>query len=356
MSTARSRRAVLGAAAISLTGFHFRTGLAQSLAPAFAPRSALPELAGAVAWLNSEPLRAQDLRGKVVLVQFWTFTCVNWQRTLPYVNAWAAKYKDHGLVVVGVHTPEFSFEHDVANVREQSRQLRIAYPVAIDSRQTIWTAFQNDAWPALYLADAKGIVRHRHDGEGEYERTEMSIQRLLAEAGAADVPGGLVRVEAGGSQAPADWAQLRSPETYTGYQKAQRFHSGSGMVADRKRAYALPGRLPGNAWAAAGEWVFASEAARSEGPNARIVYRFHARDVNLVMGAMRRDRPVPYQVRIDGQPPGAAHGSDIDPAGRGVAAERRLYQTVRQSGAVRDRGYEIEFLAPGAEVYAFTFG
>jgi hypothetical protein len=184
----------------------------------------------------------------------------------------------------------------------------------------------------------------------------MFIQRLLSEAGAADVPGGLVRVQASGSQAPADWAQLRSPETYTGYQKAERFRSGGGMAADRKRAYALPARLPGNAWAAAGEWVFASEAARSEGPNARIVYSFHARDVNLVMGAMQRDRPVPFRVRIDGQPPGPAHGSDVDSGGLGAVAETRLYQMVRQSGVVRDREYEIEFLEPGAEVYAFTFG
>jgi thiol-disulfide isomerase/thioredoxin len=299
---------------------------------------------------------AQALRGKVVLVQFWTFTCVNWQRTLPYVSAWSARYKDQGLVVLGVHTPEFSFEHDVANVREATAQLQIAYPVAVDSRQAIWTAFRNGAWPALYLVDANGMIRYQHDGEGEYDAIEQRIQQLLMEMGAKDVPAGLVRPEARGSQVAADWATLRTPETYTGYRKAERFASPGDITADRQRAYALPRRLGDNAWAAAGDWTFGGEAARNDAAGARIAYRFHARDVNAVMGAAVRDKPVPFRVRIDGQPPGPAHGSDTDAGGRGVMAERRLYQLVRQTGAIAGRQVEIEFLQPGAEVYAFTFG
>ena len=316
----------------------------------------MPQLDGAVAWVNSKPLTLADLRGKVVLVDFWTFTCVNWQRTLPHVSAWASKYKDLGLVVVGVHTPEFSFEGDLDNVRQATTQLQVAFPVAVDSRRAIWRAFDNAAWPAVYIIDAKGVVRHRHYGEGDFERSERMIQQLLAEAGVKDVPTSLVRVEGSGAQAPADWANLRTPETYVGYQQAEGFRSPGGMVPDLKRTYDLPDRLPTNMWAASGDWTITSEMARSERPNARIAYRFHARDVNLVMGAMSRDRPVPFRVRIDGQPPGAAHGSDTDASGRGVLVEKRLYQVVRQPGAIDDRTFEIEFLEPGAEAYAFTFG
>jgi thiol-disulfide isomerase/thioredoxin len=354
--THASRRALLGAAALALAGWPARDGLAQDLRSLFDTRRAMPEPAGAVAWLNSKPLTAMELRGKVVLVQFWTFTCVNWQRTLPYVNAWSAKYGDQGLVVLGVHTPEFSFERDVANVREATGQLQIGYPVAIDSNQAIWNAFRNGAWPALYLVDANGMIRWHHDGEGEYERSEQRIQQLLAEAGMKNVPTGTVRVTPQGAQAAADWATLRSPETYAGYQKAERFGSPGDMAPDRKRVYELPRQLAGNGWATAGEWTFAAEAARNEAAGARIAYRFHARDVNLVMGAATRDKPVPFRVRIDGQPPGAAHGSDTDAGGRGVMAEKRLYQLVRQPGAIGDRQVEIEFVQPGAEVYAFTFG
>lgn len=351
-----SRRAVLGASALALTGWPARHGLAQTLGSLFDRRRAMPDPAGAVAWLNSKPLGAMDLRGKVVVVQFWTFTCINWLRTLPYVNAWAEKYKDHGLVVIGVHTPEFSFEHDLANIREATGQLRIAYPVAVDSNQAIWNAFGNGAWPALYLADAGGMIRYQHDGEGEYEQSERHIQQLLAERGAKDVPTGFVRVTPRGSQAAADWATLRSPETYTGHRKADRFGSPAGMAPDLRRSYALPRRLAANGWAAQGEWIFAGEAARSEMAGASLVYRFHARDVNVVMGAAMRDKPVPVRVRIDGQPPGSAHGSDIDRGGRGLIAEKRLYQLVRQGGAIGEREIELEFMGQGAEVYAFTFG
>ena len=350
------RRALLGSAALLIAGWPERRSIAQAPWNLFASQRTMPELGGAVAWLNSQPLRREDLSGKVVLVQFWTFTCVNWLRTLPYVNAWASKYKDAGLVVIGVHTPEFSFEREVANVRQATGQLQIGYPVAVDSEWAIWNAFRNGAWPALYLADAKGAVRHRHDGEGDYDRTEQSIQRLLSDAGAKAVPTGLVRVEGKGIQAAADWANLGSPETYTGHQKAERFKSPGGMVADRRHAYQLPRGLADNAWASSGEWTFGSEAARSEGPNGRIAYRFRARDVNLVMGAMQPEKPLPFRIRIDGQPPGASHGSDIDAAGRGLLAERRLYQLVRQTRTGGARDFEIEFVEPGAEVYAFTFG
>jgi len=316
----------------------------------------MPRLDGAVAWVNSKPLTPAELRGKVVLIDFWTFTCVNWQRTLPYVNAWASKYQDQGLVVIGVHTPEFSFEGDLENVRQATAQLKVAFPVAVDSKRAIWNAFENAAWPALYLIDAQGLIRHRHYGEGDFERSEKMIQQLLAESGVKNVPTSLVRVEGAGAQAPADWVNLRTPETYVGYQQAEGFRSPGGMVSDLKRRYVLPDRLPTNNWAAAGEWTFASEAARTESANARIVYRFHARDVNLVMGPMSRDKPVPFRVRIDGQPPGAAHGSDTDAAGAGVLIEKRLYQLIRQPGAIDDRDFEIEFSEPGAQAYAFTFG
>jgi thiol-disulfide isomerase/thioredoxin len=349
-----SRRAVLGSAGLLLAGWPAVTPSAQP--SLFGTRSPMPDFSGAVAWLNSAPLRAEDLRGKVVLVQFWTFTCVNWLRTFPALQAWAAKYRDAGLVVVGVHTPEFSFERDLANVREAAAQLQVTHPVAVDSRQAVWAAWRNNAWPALYLVDAMGAIRHRHDGEGEYEATEQWIQKLLAQAGARDVPGGLVKVQGKGTQAAANWATLRSPETYTGHGKAERFASPGGISPDRRRVYERPGRLGGNAWAVSGDWTIGEEAARCEAPAARLAYRFQARDVNLVLGATRREQPVPIRVRIDGQPPGADHGSDTDAGGRAVVAERRLYQLVRQAGAVRDREVEIEFLAPGAEVYAFTFG
>jgi thiol-disulfide isomerase/thioredoxin len=350
-----SRRSLLAAGA-SLGLAAAPGASAQSFGSFFPRASGMPELSGAVAWLNTEPLTWQALRGRVVLVQFWTFTCVNWLRTLPYVGAWAAKYKDKGLVVLGVHTPEFGFEEDVTAVREAAAQLRVTYPVAVDSRRAVWTAFRNSAWPALYVVDAQGMVRFQHDGEGEYATAEKWVQRLLADAGAKEVPGGLVQPDARGVQVGADWAQLRSPETYTGAQKADRFASPGGIAPGRSKAYVLPGRLPGNTWGVEGAWTFAAEAARTEMANGKLVYRFQARDVNLVMGAARRDRPVPYRVRIDGQVPGPAHGSDVDAGGRGVLAEARLYQLVRQPGSVRERTFEIEFLEAGAEVFAFTFG
>lgn len=320
------------------------------------PRRAMPALDGAVTWLNSKPLTAAGLRGKVVLVDFWTYSCINWHRTLPHVRAWAGKYADQGLVVIGVHSPEFAFEKDLEKVREATSQLKVDYPVAVDSNMAIWRAFGNAYWPALYFVDAKGMIRHTHFGEGEYERSEGVIQQLLIEAGAQGVSRDLVRVEGTGSHAQPDWRNLRSPEAYIGYARAGGFASPGGFARDRSRAYALPDRLQLNAWALAGDWAVGPEAATLTGAAGRMVHRFHARDLHLVMGPAARARPVPFRILVDGKPPGTAHGADVDAEGRGTLVEHRLYQLVRQPGPVADRHFEIEFLAAGAEAYAFTFG
>jgi len=316
----------------------------------------MPSLEGAVEWLNSKPLTAAELRGKVVLIDFWTYSCINWQRTLPYVRAWADKYKDQGLVVIGVHTPEFSFEKDLDNVRRASSQLKVGHPVAVDSAREIWGAFDNRYWPAQYFIDARGKIRHHHFGEGDYERSERIIQKLLTEAGAKGVGADLVRVEASGIQAEADWSNLRTQETYVGHDRAENFASPGGMTPGRLRAYAAPDRLGLNTWALAGDWTVQGEAATLERPNGRIVYRFHARDLHLVMGPAVRGKSVPFRVLIDGEPPGPAHGVDVDAQGRGVIGEHRLYQLIRQPGPIVDRQFEIEFLEPGVQAYSFTFG
>jgi thiol-disulfide isomerase/thioredoxin len=317
---------------------------------------AMPTLDGAVEWLNSKPLTAASLRGKVVLIDFWTYSCINWQRTLPHVRAWADKYKDQGLVVIGVHSPEFGFEKDLGKVREATGQLNVGFPVAVDSAHAIWNAFSNAYWPALYLVDARGTIRYRHFGEGEYERSEKMIQQLLTEAGAKDVGSGLVHVEGAGSQAEADWANLRSPETYIGSERTENFASPGGMSERQGRVYMAPDHLRLNTWALAGDWATGSEAATLQQANGRIVYRFHARDLHLVMGPAMSGKPVPFRVLLDGKPPGAAHGADVDADGRGTLVEHRLYQLIRQPPPVGDRQFEIQFLGPGVEAYSFTFG
>ena len=318
--------------------------------------AALPGFDGAVEWLNSPPLSAAQLRGKVVLVDFWTFTCINWQRTLPHVRAWADKYKDQGLVVIGVHTPEFSFERDLDKVRGEVARLDVGFPVAVDSNRAIWNAFGNSYWPALYFIDGRGRIRHRQFGEGEYEKSERMIQRLLAEAGAHDVPADLVQVTGSGSLAAADWPNLRSPETYVGRDRADGFASPGGTHLGQARDYRAPERLRLNTWAFSGTWNMGHEGSTAVQAGSRIVYSFHARDLHLVMGSAEAGRAVPFRVRIDGLPPGDAHGADVDAEGRGMLREHRLYQLVRQRGAIEDRQFEIEFLAPGAEAYSFTFG
>jgi thiol-disulfide isomerase/thioredoxin len=318
----------------------------------------IPSLKGATEWINSPPLTSAGLRGKVVLVDFWTYTCINWLRTLPYVRAWAAKYKDQGLVVIGVHSPEFPFEGDIANVRRAATHLMVDYPIAVDSEHAVWRAFQNQYWPALYLVDAKGRIRHHHFGEGDYERSEQVIQQLLAEAGARDAGGALASasVDARGIEAAADWRTLKSGENYVGFERTLGFASPGGAASGRRRVYAAPTRLQLNQWALSGDWTVAANATALHTSGGRIAYRFHARDVHLVMGPPAGGAPVRFRVLIDGQPPGPAHGSDVDAEGNGTASEQRLYQLIRQPGAIEDREFEIEFLDPGVEAFAFTFG
>jgi thiol-disulfide isomerase/thioredoxin len=352
------RRFVRDAAAALTTG---RLALLSAMIPQAGCTSpgaqrSMPSLAGATGWLNSPPLTAEGLRGKVVLVQFCTFTCINWLRTLPYVRAWAAKYGPHGLVVLGVHTPEFAFEKDPANVRPALAAMGVRYPVALDPGYAVWGAFQNSYWPALYLADAEGRIRYHHFGEGEYEETERRIQALLDEAGATGVDRGLVRVEARGVELGADWDNLRTAETYLGYARAQGFASPERLLADQRRDYTVPARLWPGQWAYAGPWTVGKQGSILEQAGGRIACRFHARDLHLVMGAARPGERVRFRVRVDGQPPGPAHGPDADAQGGGVAAERRLYALVRQPGPVAERRFEIEFLDAGAEAFAFTFG
>jgi len=316
----------------------------------------LPSFDGATGWLNSQPLTPAGLRGNVVLVDFWTYTCINWLRTLGYVRAWAENYEDQGLVVVGVHTPEFPFEAEVDNVRQAAKDMTVEYPIALDSDYAVWTAFDNRYWPAVYIADAQGRIRHHQFGEGGYEECERVIQRLLREAGRSGIGDDLVSVADAGFEAQADWANLGSPETYLGYAQAERFTSPGRAELDSSRTYAVPDHLELNRWALAGDWTIESRAAVLNRPDGRIAFRFHARDVNLVMGPRPRETSVPFRVRVDGEPPGAAHGLDVDEQGHGTLSEQRLYQLIRERGSTTDRTFEISFAAPGAEAYVFTFG
>jgi thiol-disulfide isomerase/thioredoxin len=316
----------------------------------------LPSLGSATAWINSEPLTPAGLRGKVVLVDFWTYTCINWLRTLPYVRAWAEKYKDRGLVVIGVHSPEFAFEKNVENVRRAVTSLSVDYPVAIDSEHAIWRAFNNEYWPALYFVDAQGRIRHHQFGEGDYEASERIIQQLLAEAGIGGVDHALVRVAARGREAAADWASLRSPENYVGYERTENFASPGGAAVNKPRVYAAPAPLMLNHWALSGDWTVGEQAILLNKAGGRIAYCFHARDLHLVMGPAAREASVRFRVLIDGEPPGAAHGIDVNDEGGGAAAEQRLYQLVRQPNSIADRQFTIEFLDSGVEAFAFTFG
>jgi len=316
----------------------------------------LPSFDGATGWLNSPPLTPADLHGKVVVVNFWTYTCINWLRQLPYVRAWADRYADRGLVVVGVHTPEFGFERNVNNVTQAVRDMRIGYPVAIDSDYAIWGAFDNHFWPALYAADVGGLLRYHHFGEGEYQRTEMVIQQLLSDAGFAGAGTDMVTVDAQGFEAPADWDTLRSPETYLGYERTGSFDSPEGAVLGTPRKYTAPAYLTLNHWALSGDWTMDSAAATLNGSNGHITYRFQARDLHLVMGPAVPDTSLRFRVLLDGQAPGPARGIDIDGQGNGILDEQRLYQLIRQPAPVTERTFEITFLDPGAQAFAFTFG
>jgi thiol-disulfide isomerase/thioredoxin len=308
----------------------------------------LPSFAGATEWLNSEPLGPAELQGHVVLVNFWTLTCINWLRQEPYVRAWSQAYRGDGLIVIGVHTPEFSFEHEIDRVRQATEDRAIDYPVALDSDYAIWSAFDNNAWPALYFVDTEGIVRDDHFGEGRYEESERVIQRLL---GVEREP---VSVEGLGVEAEADWNNLRTPETYLGSGRSERFASVDGAF-DERRGYQLPDRLRVNHWALAGEWTIGREKVVLDKADGSIAYRFHARDAHLVLSPGPRG-PIPFRLLLDGEAPRASHGVDVDEDGNGVLREGRLYQLVRQHDGVRERTLEITFLEPGAEAYAFTFG
>ncbi len=316
----------------------------------------LPSLGSATEWLNSSPLTSAGLRGKVVLVDFWTYTCINWLRTLPYVRAWAEKYKDQGLVVIGVHTPEFEFEHNLNNVRREAKDLKVDYPIAIDNDYAVWEAFNNQYWPALYFVDAQGHIRFHQFGEGNYEQAEMIIQRLLTEAGSGPINDELVKVNADGLEAAANWGSLKSPENYVGYARTENFASPGGPVLDQRRVYAAPARFSLNDWALSGDWTMGQQATVLNQPNGRIIYSFHARDLNLVMGPAVPGTSVRFRVLIDGKAPGAAHGIDVDDQGNGTVTEQRLYQLIRQPGSIADRQFEIEFLDPGVATFSFTFG
>ena len=315
-----------------------------------------PSLDGAVLWLNSPPLTPAALRGKVVLIDFWTYSCINCLRALPYVRAWAEKYRNDGLVVIGVHAPEFAFEKNLDNVRRATRELNVEYPVAVDNSYAIWRAFQNQYWPAHYFIDAKGRIRHHHFGEGEYAQSEAVIQQLLAEAGHERQGGDFVAPAANGVGVAADDVNVRSPETYVGYARADNFASPGGQIHDRAADYSAPPNLALNQWALSGRWDVAAEMATLGSVPGRILYRFHARDVHLVLGPGPRGKPVRFRVRLDGVAPGADHGSDTAANGEGTISDHRLYQLIRQSGPIGDRTIEIEFLDGGVQSFAFTFG
>jgi cytochrome c biogenesis protein CcdA/thiol-disulfide isomerase/thioredoxin len=315
----------------------------------------LPSLSGAIEWLNSKPLAAEDLKGKVVLVDFWTYSCINCLRAIPYVRAWAEKYRDHGLVVIGVHAPEFAFERNVDNVKKAMATLKIGYPVAIDNDYKIWRAFENEYWPAHYFIDAKGQIRHHHFGEGEYDESERIIQKLLADAGDGNVPTDIVAVNASGAEAASAKSDVESPETYVGYNRIDHFVSPGGVVQDTGHVYAA-GSLQLNDWSLAGNWTIGNERALLNEKDGSILYRFHARDLHLVLGPGAEGGPIRFIVTIDGKAPGTSHGVDVDSEGQGTVTAQRLYQLVRDPGTVADHTFEIRFLDPGVQAYAFTFG
>ena len=337
----------------SMMAMAAKTGGAERALPVEGP---LPDLSGAVQWLNSAPLSAAELKGKVVLIDFWTYSCINCLRSLPYVNAWAQKYHDQGLVVIGVHAPEFAFERDIDNVRQAVTKLGIHYPVAIDNNYAIWRGFNNQYWPAHYFVDAQGRVRYHHFGEGDYEGSEQVIQQLLKEAGQQNVSGGMVSTQAQGVMQAADEAEVKSPETYLGYDRAENFASPGDQVADKSKNYAAPKQPALNQWGLDGQWTAHAEQVTLNQAPGQVVYRFHARDLHLVLGPGADGKPVRFKVRIDGAMPGANHGTDTDANGEGTVTEQRLYQLVRQAGDIGEHTFSIEFLDPGVQAYAFTFG
>jgi thiol-disulfide isomerase/thioredoxin len=344
---------VINGAGPSMMAVHAKPG---TETPNLSVEGMLPPLTGATDWLNSPPLTDAALKGKVVLVDFWTYSCINCLRTIPYVRAWAEKYKDQGLVVIGVHTPEFAFERNVDNIRAAIEKLKITYPVAVDNNYEIWRAFDNEYWPAHYFIDAQGRIRFHHFGEGEYDQSERVIQELLAEAGKVPASTDLVSIRASGAEAAPDLNAVKSPETYIGYSRIENFVSPGGVVAGTSHVYSVNGPPQLNQWGLTGNWTVGPESARLNAPGGSITYRFHARDLHLVLGPGRTGEPVRFRVTIDGAAPGSDHGTDTDADGQGVVNGERLYQLIRQDGEIRDRVFEIQFLDPGVQAYAFTFG
>jgi len=324
--------------------------------PALSDEGPMPDLSGAVGWINSPALSSKSLRGKVVVIDFWTYSCINCLRALPYVEGWAAKYKGNGLVVIGVHTPEFAFEKERSNVEKAVRDLKIGYPVAIDSDYRIWQAFNNHYWPAHYFIDGKGRIRYHHFGEGEYDESERVIQQLLKENGSTSLSEGVLNVTASGAEAAADNKNVGSPETYVGYKRAGNFASAEPVAKDSRKTYSPQPRLSLNQWALGGSWKVGEESAVLESLPGKIVFRFHARDLHLVLGPTKNGKPIRFTVKLDGTPPREDHGDDTDASGAGTVQGNRLYQLIRQKGPVEDRTFEIDFLDPGVQAFAFTFG
>jgi thiol-disulfide isomerase/thioredoxin len=324
--------------------------------PSIVGSSPLYGLSGATGWINSKPLTAKDLKGKVVLVDFWTYSCINCLRALPYIEAWSQKYKDNGLVVIGVHTPEFDFEKQLPNVQKAVQKYGITYPIALDSNQAIWNAFHNEFWPAHYFIDAKGKVRFEHFGEGNYDESEHWIQELLQERAGKPMTSGAVSVHAQGVEAAADMSEVRSPETYIGYARAEHFASPGGIRQDAEKTYTAPAQPKLNEWGLDGKWIDHGQIAILKSAGGKIVFHFHARDLHLVLGPTADGKPVRFRVTIDGQAPGDNHGVDTDAQGNGVVTDHRLYQLVRQKGAVTDHIFAIEFEDPGVQAFSFTFG
>ena len=328
---------------------------AVAIASASGDEGPMPALDGAVAWLNSPPLTAKALRGKVVLVNVWTYSCINSLRELPYMKAWAAKYKDAGLVVVGVHSPEFEFEKDPANVKTAVADFKVTYPVPIDSNQSIWRAFHNEYWPADYIIDAKGRIRYHHFGEGDYEKSERVIQTLLRENGATSLDQSTVHITAEAAEAPPSEDQ-QSPETYAGYARAENFASPERMAPDSRKTYTLPAKLALNQWGLGGSWNAGAERTTLQAAAGKVAFRFHSRDLHMVLGPSKNGTPVRFKVRLNDAAPGRDHGSDSAADGAGEVRRPRMYQLIRQEGTIKDATFEIEFLDPGVEVFSFTFG
>ena len=320
------------------------------------PEGMIPSLSTATTWLNSPPIGPEGLRGKVVLIDFWTYTCINWRRTAPYLRAWVQRYGGPGLLLIGVHSPEFAFEHDLNNVPQAVKEIGVTWPVAVDNDFKIWRAFGNEFWPALYIFDAHGRLRHQVFGEDGYDEAEQVIRKLLAEAGQTGIDSRKAVVDAQGFEKPADWKDLRSDENYVGLRRTENFASPGGIQPGVSHVYAIPARLGLNDWALSGTWTMSSDRAVVGAAGGRIAYRFHARDLNLVMAPEARGKEIRFRVLLDGKPPGTSHGLDIDQDGQGTLREQRMYQLIRQPGPIADHLFEIEFLGPGAGAFSFTFG